>query len=155
MTKEVVLSNEGQTSMIMATEELALQEMRKSRIGYINLLKLRNPHQDKDMAIYTWGAGQIVINCGGKCGRKEGVFELSSKDITLFKKHPEATSARNLLHCKVARIFESGNRVGVELTFGEEKLVAQVVHQAVTDLQLEPGSDIFAMIKASAFRRVY
>ena len=83
------------------------------------------------------------------------MFELSSKDITLFKRHPEATSARNMLHGRVRKLFGVGNRIGVELDCGGPTLVSQVVAEAVHDLGLEPGSEIYAVIKASAFRRLY
>ena len=83
------------------------------------------------------------------------MFELSSKEITLFKRHPEATSARNLLHCRVTNIFDAGNRAGVELDCNGQKLVSQVVGEAVRDLDLQPGCEIIAVIKASAFRRLY
>ena len=45
----------------------------------------------------------------------ENLFELDARDIVLFKRHPEATSARNLLACRVTDIFGVNNRVGVEL----------------------------------------
>ena len=83
------------------------------------------------------------------------MFELSSKDIILFKRHPEAASARNMLSCRVAGIFDADGRVGVELDCGGETLVAQVVAEAVRDLGLKPGSEVIAVIKATAFRRLY
>ncbi len=46
-------------------------------------------------------------------------------------------------------------RVGVELDCGGETLVAQVVAEAVRDLGLKPGSEVIAVIKATAFRRLY
>lgn len=54
----------------------------------------------------------------------EGLCELSSRDIILCKRHPEAVSARNLLPCTVTETFSSGNMVGVELDCGGERLLA-------------------------------
>ncbi len=84
-----------------------------------------------------------------------GMFELSSKDITLFKRHPEATSARNMLACRVTSTFDAGRRIGVELDCGGQRLVSQVVGEAQRELDLVPGSEVVAVIKASAFRRLY
>ena len=139
----------GETS----AEELARHTMGTSRIGYINLLELAMPREHDGLFVYRWGDQEIVIAAGSDA--PSGMFELSSKDITLFKRHPEATSARNMLRCRVARLFGAGNRIGVELDCGGRSLVSQVVGEAAQDLALEPGSEVIAVIKASAFRRLY
>jgi len=73
----------------------------------------------------------------------------------LFKRHPEAISARNLLRCTVADVFEAGPRVGVELDCGsEDRLIAEVVKEAVVELSISKGSEVFAAIKATAFRKL-
>lgn len=121
--------------------------------GYINLLQLQDPRKHDGLFAYRWGGQDIFLAAGGD--EPLGMFELSSKDITLFKRHPEATSARNMLRCRVQRIFQVGERFGVELDCHGQHLVSQVVKEAVRDLGLEPGSEIIAVIKASAFRRLY
>ena len=78
--------------------------------------------------------------------------ELSSKDIILFKKHPEAISARNLLQCSVRSLFSSGRKIGVELDCAGNTLIAEVVQDAVDELGITAGSTIYAAVKASAFR---
>jgi molybdate transport system ATP-binding protein len=83
-----------------------------------------------------------------------GLFELSSKDIILFKKHPEAISARNLLRCTVAGLFDSAGKIGVELNCGKGKLVAEIVPKAARELDIQVGSTVYAACKASAFRRL-
>ncbi len=77
--------------------------------------------------------------------------ELSSKDIILFKQHPEAISARNLLQCSVRSLFSSGRKIGVELDCAGNTLIAEVVQDAVNELGITPGSTIYAAIKASHF----
>ena len=84
----------------------------------------------------------------------EALFELSSTDIILFKRHPEAISARNLLKCRVTDIFETGFRLGVELECGGERLIAEIVRQAAEDLEIIKGNEIYAAIKATAFKRL-
>ncbi|WP_228130032.1 TOBE domain-containing protein [Desulfocapsa sulfexigens] len=88
-------------------------------------------------------------------GEGENVFELGAKDITLFKQHPVATSARNLLACRVTDVFGEGNRIGVELACNGRSLVSQVVPEAIRELDLRKGAEVVAVIKASAFRRLY
>lgn len=139
----------GQTS----AEELARRAMGTSRIGYINLLDLRDPCENDGLYSYLWGNQQIVLSAGSDA--QSGMFELSSKDITLFKRHPEASSARNMLECRVVKLFGAGSRIGVELDCGGQPLVSQVVGEAAEELDIRPGSRIVAVIKASAFRRLY
>jgi molybdate transport system ATP-binding protein len=94
----------------------------------------------------------LLISAGSD--QPEALFELSSKDIILFKRHPEAISARNLLRGTVVRTFVSGNSIGVELACGGQRLVAEVAHPAVKELGIVAGSELFLAIKASAFRRL-
>jgi len=135
-----------------SSEQLARNRMKQSPVGYINLLKLSNPKPVDGIVAYPWGNGELLVSAGNE--QPEASFELSSKDIILFKKHPEAISARNLLKCTVVDIFTSGNRVGVELSNGDGRLIAEVVHQAAEELRITVGSEIYAAIKASAFRRM-
>ena len=51
--------------------------------------------------------------------------------------------------------FDAGSRIGVELDCGGQPLVSQVVGEAQRELDLVPGSEVVAVIKASAFRRLY
>jgi molybdate transport system ATP-binding protein len=86
--------------------------------------------------------------------QEEGLFELSSREIILFKRHPEAISARNLLKCRVMNTFVTGHRMGVEMDCNGEPLVAEVAKKAAEDLSITKGSEIYVAIKATAFRRL-
>jgi molybdate transport system ATP-binding protein len=150
MTDQVVVLEKGRVVAQTSAEEFARQRMGESRAGYINLLRLGTPRAADGLFAYPWGDGELIVSAGN--GRSDTVFELSSKDIILFKKHPEAISARNLLACRVSATFRSGNRTGVELECGNDRLVAEVVTPAATELEIGPGSVVYAAIKASAFR---
>ncbi|MDD5285495.1 MAG: molybdenum ABC transporter ATP-binding protein [Desulfuromonadaceae bacterium] len=136
----------GQTS----SEQLARNRMSASPVGYINLLKLGAPTAMSGLFAYPWGASSLFLSTGSD--RDESMAELSSKDIILFKQHPEATSARNLLHCSVRSLFNSGRKIGVELECAGNTLIAEVVQDAVDELGITEGSTIYAAVKASAFR---
>ncbi|NTW98846.1 MAG: TOBE domain-containing protein, partial [Geobacteraceae bacterium] len=94
--------------------------------------------------------GQLLLSAGS--GRDTSMAELSSKDIILFKQHPEAISARNLLECSVRSLFNSGRKIGIELECAGNTLIAEVVQDAVNELDITPGSTVYAAVKASAFR---
>jgi molybdate transport system ATP-binding protein len=152
MTDQVLSVADGRIAGQMTAEELARSRMGESHAGYINLLKLKYSHRLDGLHVYHWGNAHLFAS--GSSDLPESLFELSSTDIILFKRHPEAISARNLLQCRVTDVFESGNRLGIEMECGGERLIAEVVRQAAEDLGIERGIKVYAAIKATAFRRL-
>jgi len=152
MTDRILHLAGGQVVEQTTAEDLVKKRMGQSMAGYINLLHLSEPRQVDALYAYTWGDGQLFTASGDD--RPEGLFELSSTDIMLFKSHPEAISARNLLRCKVVDVFEAGARIGIDLDCGSGRLVAEVVRQAADELGVAAGTELYAAIKANAFRKV-
>jgi molybdate transport system ATP-binding protein len=150
MTDNALVFEKGVMVEQVSSEQLARNRMGQSQAGYINLLKLGRPSPVGGLFSYPWGAAQLLLSNG--CERDNSMAELSSKDIILFKQHPEAISARNLLKCNVHSLFSSGRKVGVELECAGDIMIAEVVQDAVNELGITPGSTIYAAIKASAFR---
>lgn len=150
MTDDVLLFDEGRLISQSPAEELARSLMGSRQAGYINLLTLEHPRPLDDLWAYDWGGQRLILT--ERAARESALFQLSSKDVTLFKGRPEESSARNLLSCRVAQIFESGNRIGVELDCGGQPLVSQLVRVAARELDIREGAEIYAIIKASAFR---
>jgi molybdate transport system ATP-binding protein len=152
MTDTVMSVADGRIEGQMTAEELARVHMGESQTGYTNLLKLRFSHRIDGLHVYDWGKVQLFVS--GSSDQSETLFELSSTDIMLFKRHPEAISARNLLKCSVAHVFETGSRLGVELECGGECLIAAITRHATEELGIIKGIEIYAAIKATAFRRL-
>ena len=150
MTDNALVFEKGVMVEQVSSEQLARNRMGQSQVGYINLLKLGRPSPSAGLFAYHWGASQLLLSAGSE--RDESMAELSSKDIILFKQHPEAISARNLLKCSVSSLFSSGRKIGVELDCAGNTLIAEVVQDAVNELGIAPGSTVYAAIKASAFR---
>jgi len=152
MAEQVAVLETGRLSGVMTPEELARQRMGQHASGYTNLLELGTPQERQGMLAFPWAGRDLLLSSGTL--PEAGMFELSSKDIMLCKRHPDAISARNLLPCMVRGLFESGGKTGVELDCNGSTLVAEIVPDAAQELQIIPGSTVWAAIKASAFRRL-
>ena len=152
MTDRVLAVAGGRIVGQTTPEELARDRMGQSQVGYINLLKGELVRRMGGLYVYRWGTAELFVSAGNDS--PSATFELSSRDIILFKKHPEAISARNLLKCTVVDTFPSGNKVGVELRCGTQKLVAEVVVQAADELAIQAQAEIYAVVKAASFRRL-
>ena len=150
MTDTVLALDKGNVVTQTTSEQLARNRMGQSSSGYINLLKLGLPLPSAGLFAYPWGEQPLLLSVCSE--RSSAIAELSSKDIILFKQHPEAISARNLLRCTVRSLFSSGRKIGVELDCAGNTLIAEVVQDAVNELKITPGSTVYAAIKASAFR---
>jgi len=152
MADSVLSFENGSCTAMTSVEDLARRSMGKSQVGYINLLRVGKPLRSNGLNVYAWGGGELFISAQRDVA--EGIFELSSRNIILFKKHPEAISARNLLRCRVSGTFAAGNKVGIELDCGGERLIAEVVREAASELEIREGAELFAAIKATAFRHL-
>lgn len=153
MTETAAAITNGVITDICSTENLARTMMERSPVGYINILGLSGMKERSGLCVYNWNGGELLLSKGNRA-TISGLFELSSKDIILFKKHPEAISARNLLQCTVINLFESGTKMGVELDCNTGRLIAEIVPDAARELDIVVGSIVHAAIKASAFRRL-
>jgi molybdate transport system ATP-binding protein len=150
MADTVLVFEKGIIVEQTGSEQLARHRMGGSPAGYINLLQLGRPMPTAGMFAYPWGSSRLLMSAGAD--HDTSIAELSSKDIILFKHHPDAISARNLLQCTVRSLFNSGRKIGVELDCAGNTLIAEVVQDAVDELGITIGSTIHAAIKASAFR---
>lgn len=152
MAERVIVFSQGRQVADATPDDLARSRMGESPVGYINLLRLADPCDNDGLTSYDWAGNRLFLTAPP--GDGELLFELSSKDMILFKKHPEAISARNLLCCTVTDTFGAGRKAGVELQCGTGRLVAEVAVEAARELELTVGSEVFAAVKASAFRRL-
>jgi molybdate transport system ATP-binding protein len=153
LTEEVLVLHNGSVETKMATEMLARAGFVNGGPGYINLLDLDQPEDTGDLLKYKWGGVELMLVKSQNAS--PGRFTLGSRDILLFKKHPQAASARNMLHCTIRNTYETAWLIGVELDCQGNSLIAEVVPQSVEELDIRPGKEIVAVFKASAFRKLY
>ncbi len=153
MTEDALVMEKGRLGQQLPTEELAGSLWNNGRRGFVNLLRLGRSNPHRDLYSYQWGETNLILTDPGK--KEKNFFELNATDIILFKRHPEATSARNLLQCRVQQLNTSGNRVRVELACGSTSLIAQIVPESLRELGIQEGCRVIAAIKASSFRPLF
>ena len=117
------------------------------------LIQLGPSIPQHDLYLYPWGSIPLVLTEAGP--QEINLYELDSREISLFKRYPEAASARNLLTCRVKQVSMSGHRARVEWGCGENLLIAQIVPESVRDLKIEKGCEVVSAIKASVFRKIF
>lgn len=153
MTEEVLVMKGGEIKQQISTETLARTSLGSGGRGYTNLLDLHSPQDLGELLSYRWGEVPLMLLKSQET--TAGRFALNSRDILLFKKHPEATSARNMLPCTVRSTYETDWLVGVELDCRGNTLIAEIVPQSLEEMGIRPGCQVVAVFKASAFRRLY
>lgn len=153
MTEEVLVIEQGRIAQQLSTEELARTSLGSGGRGYNNILELTEPEDVGKLLSYKWGEASLMLL--KTQNQSAGTFCINSRDILLFKKDPEATSARNMLHCTVQNTYETDWLTGIELNCRGQTLIAEIVPQSLKELNLKPGSEIVAVFKASAFERLW
>ncbi|MER8223772.1 ABC transporter ATP-binding protein [Streptomyces sp. NPDC094143] len=68
--------------------------------------------------------------------------------VTLHRSRPTGSSARNLWRCEVAGLETHGDQIRADLT-GELPLAADLTTVAAAELDLHPGAEVWATVKAA------
>jgi molybdate transport system ATP-binding protein len=153
MTEEVLVMGHGRIDNQISTDALARTRLGSGGRGYTNLLHLETPKDLGKLLSYQWGPMSLMLV--KTRDPADGQFALNSRDILLFRKHPEATSARNMLPCIVRNTYQTDWLAGVELDCHGKTLIAEIVPQSLEELHVRPGSEIVAVFKASSIQRLY
>ena len=104
------------------------------------------------LTVFAHPAGSLSVP--GKIGKVGALSRLlvRATDIALALQRPQEVSFRTVLVGAVSDIGRDAGPIGrVEIALrGNGRLVALVTRQAIDELRLQPGCEVFAMVKASA-----
>jgi molybdate transport system ATP-binding protein len=77
---------------------------------------------------------------------------IRARDVMLAREKPNEISALNILAGRIVAVTpQDGAQALVRIEHGADNLVARVTHRSVDKLGLEPGRDVYAVIKAVTF----
>ena len=81
-------------------------------------------------------------------------LRILARDVILSRHRPDGLSARNILPGIIETLEKGrGPGVAVVLRMGDQRLLARITDRARADLALEPGQEVFAILKATAVAR--
>lgn len=109
---------------------------------------------DEGLTYVTTDAGGLILP--GQVGAPGGRVRLHvpAHEIILSRQKPEGLSALNVLPAQVAAAVDQGPAgVAVALKLGENRLLARLTAHSVRALDIVPGADVFAIIKATALTK--
>jgi len=117
-------------------------------VGVETMVHGRIQRRESGIALLQVGSAELAAADPGGSNTDFYVC-IRGEDVTLEKGKAEQSSARNHLRGAVAAITPAGVLTKVMVDVGFE-LVALVTRQAVADLGLKQGDEVFAVFKASA-----
>ncbi|MCB2174039.1 molybdenum ABC transporter ATP-binding protein [bacterium] len=153
MTEQVLIMEHGSVVRLSGSEELARSSLVSADRGYSNFLDLESRHDCGNLLTYRWGENLLTVVKTANAP-EAATFSLNARDIVLFKRHPEASSARNILVATVRSTHLTDWLVRVELDCSGRTLIAEIVPQSMQELGIRTGSEIVAVFKASALNRL-
>ncbi len=151
----VVVIERGEVKETGAPEDIfasARPQHESDRFGLGRALSCETGEYDATYGLtrLKHAAGDIYLP-GRAAGGKTRVF-VKAVDVTLARKPPSDVSIRTILAGKILRVAESKGPLAMatlELR-GGEKLYASLTRLAADELKLAPGTEIFALVKATA-----
>jgi molybdate transport system ATP-binding protein len=163
----IVVTHDWVDALTLGDQMLVMSGGRVLQTGAPQEVFTRPQHREVAAAVgvETVAAGRIQRRAAGVAILQVGSAELAAadpgaedveyyvcirgEDVTLEKGRAEQSSARNHLPGVVSDVTPAGVLLKVTVDVGFE-LVALVTRQAVEDLELKKGAEIFAVFKASA-----
>jgi molybdate transport system ATP-binding protein len=148
---QMIVMSAGRVLQVGAPQEVFTRPQHRevaAAVGVETVVTGCIQRREAGIALLHVGSGQLVA--ADPSGSDTDFYVcIRGEDVTLEKGRAEQSSARNHLRGTVADIAPAGVLTKVIVDVGFE-LVALVTRQAVADLELKKGAEVYAVFKASA-----
>lgn len=115
--------------------------------------RVREHHSDGLSSLDTQGAILLLPQVDQAPGTAVRVW-IEAQDVMLATQPPQGISALNVLNVTVRELRQgAGPGVLVQLAFGDALLLARITRRSAEALQLAPGAQVFAILKAVSVAR--
>lgn len=98
------------------------------------------------------GAGDLWLPGVNQPGGRVRLL-IPAREVMIATELPAGISALNVLPATIERLDEAGGSVEVTLACGEARLLARITRKSASDLGLEPGRAVYAVIKSMSLDR--
>ena len=125
----------------------------------VNLLRLEQPSETDDGAWLarlpgTEGGVTVRLPSGATSLADPTYVQFAASDVMIARGEVAGLSARNRLPARVVELVPRAGRVFVAVAVADQRLWAEVTHDAVVDLGLSAGEDVTCLIKSAALQVV-
>ena len=113
-------------------------------------------HDDADhLTRIDFQGGSVHVS---RCAEVQGSrirFRIQARDVSLATQRPERTSILNMFEARVVEIAEATipGQVLIKLDVGGTPFIARISGRSRKELQIEPGSSVWAQVKSVAVLR--
>jgi molybdate transport system ATP-binding protein len=107
-------------------------------------------HHDANEGLATVHAGALELRVARPGAGDRIRLHVAADDVTIARERPRAISTRNVIEMRVVRVEPSADSLLVHLSRGESRLLARITHSAARELDVQPGIECFALLKAVA-----
>ncbi len=155
----IVLMSEGKVRAVGRPDEIMGRLDLRPMTGRYErgaVIETRVSAYDEKYGLITlsFPGGQLLAtNVSASIGEPVRV-RVRARDVSLALVPPAGISILNVLHGRIAEIsLEQGPAVEVRVRIGDASLLARITRRSLDLLRLEPGMEIYAMIKAISLDR--
>ena len=155
----MVLMSEGRIEAVGAIDDLTSRLDLRPLTGRYEagaVVRARVEAQDEDYGLTELGfaGGRLLVPRLDLPRGTELRLRIRARDVALAIERPRGTSILNAIPCIVRDIgAEEGSQVDLRLDAGGAALWARVTRRSLMELNLAPGTAVYALIKAVAMDR--
>jgi molybdate transport system ATP-binding protein len=119
------------------------------RAGSVVDVEVRGIDTTRGLATLAFSGGHFLAPAGDLQTGTAARVRVPAREVILATSPPGAVSLHNVLDGRVTGILpHHGDRALVQLAIGDVRLLAEVTRDAVQRLDLQPGRQVFALIKS-------
>lgn len=109
--------------------------------------------RDAGLAQISLGTGVMSVSMPDAVPRDRVRIQLLARDVILATEEPRGLSVRNEIRGRVAELSsDDGNSILVSVDIGGATVLARVTRRAVAALGLQPGREVWVLVKAMSTR---
>jgi molybdate transport system ATP-binding protein len=142
----------GPLSTVLAEAGAVLPGGGEERLNVIEAA-VAGQEAERGLTRLAFAGGELVVPAVPRAVGDRLRLRISSRDIILAARRPEAISIRNILAARVVAVTEAAGAAFVTVALGPTVLHARITADAVHDLHLAPGDPVFVLVKSVAIDR--